>query len=330
MADPSGSTTNAGRVLFEESLSIDDEAGAAILIRGTRVLVLFVIVATLVSTVLVTGTFVSTVGGIDVVLAIVDGIRAERPLLFVGLLAFYDDEGDYMHRCSGTLLSPTVVLTEAHCTEGTATAYAYCQVEVPDDFRENPTGLLGTTYTHPDYDSLVAIAAVCQQDTSAIVALGDSDIDRPADLDGNTYASYDARFEDHIVEQLVRNDGGEGDIEITTPPKLGIWNTLVEGAADATWVFMPWEGVLAERDGIERFVDRVLAVRREMSSWPLLDGPSLTDYALAPVRQRTLGRYRNATLGDVLDEVDGTYFDTRQAFEKAVRGVIGTGPVPTS
>jgi NitT/TauT family transport system substrate-binding protein len=106
-------------------------------------------------------------------------------------------------------------------------------------------------HTHPDYESLTAIAAVCQQDTSAIVALGDSDIDRPADLDGKTYASYDARFEDHIVEQLIENDGGEGDIEITTPPKLGIWNTLVDGDADATWVFMPWEGVMAERDGIE-------------------------------------------------------------------------------
>lgn len=36
------------------------------------------------------------------------------------------------------------------------------------------------------------------------------------------------------------------------------------------------------------------------------------------------------TLRSVLDEVDQPYFPTRQAFETAVRDVIGTGPVPTA
>jgi secreted trypsin-like serine protease len=85
--------------------------------------------------------------------AITDGQKdTKNQYPFVGLLAFYDAQGEYMHRCSGTLISPTVVLTAGHCTEGTATAYAYFEVEVPDDFRENPTGRLGTTYTHPDYN----------------------------------------------------------------------------------------------------------------------------------------------------------------------------------
>ena len=35
-------------------------------------------------------------------------------------------------------------------------------------------------------------------------------------------------------------------------------------------------------------------------------------------------------LASVLEETDEVYFDTRQAFESAVREVIGTGPVPTA
>jgi hypothetical protein len=34
-------------------------------------------------------------------------------------------------------------------------------------------------------------------------------------------------------------------------------------------------------------------------------------------------------LGTILDDVETTYFDTRQRFEEAVHEVIGPGPVPT-
>jgi secreted trypsin-like serine protease len=85
--------------------------------------------------------------------AITDGqVDTENDYPFVGLLAFYDDEGEYMHRCTGTLVSSTVVLTASHCTDGTASAYAYFMITVPDDFRENPTGLSGTPHTHPAFN----------------------------------------------------------------------------------------------------------------------------------------------------------------------------------
>ncbi|SDZ89038.1 hypothetical protein SAMN04488065_1035 [Haloplanus vescus] len=36
------------------------------------------------------------------------------------------------------------------------------------------------------------------------------------------------------------------------------------------------------------------------------------------------------TLDSILDDVDETYFDTRQTFLSTVRSVIGTGPVPVA
>lgn len=103
--------------------------------------------------------------------------------------------------------------------------------------------------THPSYDDLVAVAAVAQRDTSAISVLADSDVERPRELDGRTYASYGARFEDDIVAEVIRSDGGDGEFETVEPEMLEVPEVLRSGEADATWVFTPWEGLLAERSG---------------------------------------------------------------------------------
>ena len=44
---------------------------------------------------------------------------------FVGLVVFYDEAGEFSHRCSGSLLSSTVFLTAGHCTDGATTARVY-------------------------------------------------------------------------------------------------------------------------------------------------------------------------------------------------------------
>ncbi len=96
----------------------------------------------------------------------------------------------------------------------------------------------------------VALAAIFQEDISAIATLKSEAVESPKDLDGLVYASYKARYEDEIVKQLVRNDGGTGAIKLVYPEKLGIWETILTGKADATWIFENWEGVRAKNEGV--------------------------------------------------------------------------------
>ena len=116
--------------------------------------------------------------------------------------------------------------------------------------------------TDHEVPKLRAVAALVQGDTSAICTLTNSGIDRPAKLAGKRYASYDGRFEDPIVAQMVRNDGGDGDAvqfhsldahayadAATMGAGSVVASYLETGKSDATWIFPAWEGVLAARAG---------------------------------------------------------------------------------
>lgn len=96
----------------------------------------------------------------------------------------------------------------------------------------------------------VAVYAILQEDLSCIVTLQSSGLDRPAALAGKIYASYAARYEDKIVQAMLEADGATAPLQFVYPEKLGIWNTLLTGNADATWIFDNWEGVEAATQGI--------------------------------------------------------------------------------
>lgn len=93
----------------------------------------------------------------------------------VGLILFYDADGRF--RCSATLVSPTVVLTAAHCTSGTlgktlVTFDSVIAEQPPTPFpvAADPSAgytsaeitaagyLSGTAYTHPDYSDFTDTA----------------------------------------------------------------------------------------------------------------------------------------------------------------------------
>jgi ABC-type nitrate/sulfonate/bicarbonate transport system substrate-binding protein len=119
------------------------------------------------------------------------------------------------------------------------------------DFAIAPFESVISLNNKPNKVEAVAVFAILQEDISSIVTLQDAGIQSPRDLDNKTYASYKARYEDHIVRKMIMNDNGKGDINIIYPDKLGIWNTLLGGKADATWIFDNWEGVEAETKNVK-------------------------------------------------------------------------------
>lgn len=129
----------------------------------------------------------------------------------VGLILFYDGTGRF--RCSATLVSPTVVLTAAHCTDGTVgkTLVTFDSViaeQPPSPFpaAADPAAgytaaeiaaagyLSGTAYTHPNYSDFtdtrnwndVGVIVLDKPVTgiapAAIAGLGRLDQIRTADL----------------------------------------------------------------------------------------------------------------------------------------------------
>jgi hypothetical protein len=99
--------------------------------------------------------------------AVTDGTLDGNQHPYVGLMTAHDADGDYLWRCSGTLISPTVFVTAGHCTFGASYAVVYFDTGpiIPDpDFTLDTRscegiegypcggGVTGEVFTSPQYD----------------------------------------------------------------------------------------------------------------------------------------------------------------------------------
>jgi hypothetical protein len=78
---------------------------------------------------------------------------------FVGLAVFYDENGEFSHRCSGSLLTPTVFLTAGHCVEGVETARIYFQQDAGANY--DPETQLDPITGYPEFCAAGTLGVTC-------------------------------------------------------------------------------------------------------------------------------------------------------------------------
>ncbi len=94
---------------------------------------------------------------------------------------------------------------------------------------------------------VVSIAAVIEQNTSSLMALAETGIEEPADLEGHAYGGFGGALETELVRTLVECEGGDPDAVTFT--EVGDVDYLVgmeRGQYDFVWIFDGWDGIRAQ------------------------------------------------------------------------------------
>ena len=78
---------------------------------------------------------------------------------YVGLVTTFDADGEFLGRCSGSLLTPTVFLTAGHCTDDVATAVVYFQQDAGVNY--DPATELDPVTGYPEFCAGDTLGDVC-------------------------------------------------------------------------------------------------------------------------------------------------------------------------
>ena len=109
-----------------------------------------------------------------------------------------------------------------------------------------------------DFMSIAAVAgtpeqsvmAILQSSPLAIMVRADSGIQSPKDLDGKIYGGFGLPGETEIIQAIIRNDGGKGDIKNATL-STAAYEAVYKKKADFAEGYLTWEVIEAKLRGID-------------------------------------------------------------------------------
>ncbi|MGI8587191.1 MAG: ABC transporter substrate-binding protein [Chloroflexia bacterium] len=95
-----------------------------------------------------------------------------------------------------------------------------------------------------------SVAAIAQHDTSELASLKSAGLDRPAKLEGKRYGGFGSPYEDLVIADIIKHDGGKtGEIQdITT--SVGGLQALEAKQVDFVWIYKGWEAIQAKHGGV--------------------------------------------------------------------------------
>jgi ABC-type nitrate/sulfonate/bicarbonate transport system substrate-binding protein len=96
---------------------------------------------------------------------------------------------------------------------------------------------------------IVSVMAILQHTAQDIAVLASSDIKRPRDLDGRTYAGFGGPQEGPTLTSVIKADGGKGTFKTVTLDTAA-YDALYAKRADFVITFAAWEGIEASERGI--------------------------------------------------------------------------------
>jgi ABC-type nitrate/sulfonate/bicarbonate transport system substrate-binding protein len=97
---------------------------------------------------------------------------------------------------------------------------------------------------------ITSVMAILQRSASAIAVLASTEITRPRELDGKTYAGFGYPNEAPTLKSVIQHDGGKGTFRSVTLDSAA-YEALYSHRADFTIVFTAWEGLEADERGID-------------------------------------------------------------------------------
>jgi ABC-type nitrate/sulfonate/bicarbonate transport system substrate-binding protein len=97
---------------------------------------------------------------------------------------------------------------------------------------------------------VVSVMAILQHTAQEIAVLASSEITRPKELDGRTYAGFGYPNEEPTLKSVIKADGGTGTFKTVTL-ETAAYDALYAKRADFVITFAAWEGIEAKERGIE-------------------------------------------------------------------------------